>query len=496
MTQAKATLYLLIVITLIGGFLRLFRLSQTLQFLGDQGRDVLIVRKVLLERDLVFIGPVTSVGNMYLGPLYYYFMLPFLALSYPSPMGPVYAVALLGTLTIPLLYKLGKELVGKEPAFFASILLAFGWIFIYQSRFSWNPNPAPIVSLIMMWAAYKAWVKDVRYWVLVGLCFSVLIQLHYLTLLTLPTAGIIWLFNLYEIMKQKRHDLKPFFISTVLAIFIFLVSLTPLVLYDLKHNFTNVKAFYEIIFGKEDQVRTAKDSFKIFMEIFGRSHQILFEISTNNLRWLNNIMILVVSVVLLLLFKEKNSPYLKGRIIVFTWLIVGILGTALYKSSVFEHYIAYLFPVTCLILGMVLSKLKESPWTSWASAVFFIWFFVTNFSKYDYKSVGWPIQEMEKYTKEVSKLIEPGEPYTLVGINSYNDIYAMNVRYLLTVQGKKPLETEDANSAKKLVIINESNEPVRKVLDSPIYEVVIFPEKSNVETHYPEYGPQVLILRR
>src|SRR3989344_6479563 len=109
-------------LTLIGGFLRLYNLSGTLQFLGDQGRDALILHRLLIKHDPVFIGPVTSVGNMYLGPAYYYLMLPFYALSYPSPMGAVYAIALLGTLTIPLIYLLGREMVGHRAAILASFI--------------------------------------------------------------------------------------------------------------------------------------------------------------------------------------------------------------------------------------------------------------------------------------------------------------------------------------------------------------------------------------
>src|SRR5690606_24275698 len=94
-SRLSAAQHLMIAIVVVGAGLRLYNLPHTAQFLGDQGRDALIVSRIFKEGDLVFIGPVTSVGNMYLGPLYYYFMLPFLWLSYPSPLGPAYGVAIL-----------------------------------------------------------------------------------------------------------------------------------------------------------------------------------------------------------------------------------------------------------------------------------------------------------------------------------------------------------------------------------------------------------------
>src|SRR6185295_6950880 len=88
------TQLLLAVIVILAAFLRLWNLPATLEFLGDQGRDAMFVSGIFREGNFVFIGPTTSVGDMYLGPFYYYFMLPFLGLSYPSPIGPAYAVAI------------------------------------------------------------------------------------------------------------------------------------------------------------------------------------------------------------------------------------------------------------------------------------------------------------------------------------------------------------------------------------------------------------------
>jgi 4-amino-4-deoxy-L-arabinose transferase-like glycosyltransferase len=488
--------WIIIALTCIGAFLRFYRLPETLQFLGDQGRDALIVRRLLVEHDPVFIGPVTSVGNMYLGPAYYYFMLPFYALTYPSPMGPVYAVALLGTLTIPLMYQVGKELIGKRAALISTIVFTFGWVFILNTRFSWNPNPAPFVSLVMIWATYRAWKKNSWYWVIVSVCFSILIQLHYMTLLTLPTAGIFWLWSLVEILRKEKKRLKPFLLSTFLSIVIFLLSLTPLVLFDFKHDFLNARALNDIFFGKEDQVRSQTEFFRTLQETFGRSHQILFEITTSKLRWLNSSMIIVVFAVLAFTLKQKESVFKSGQIIVIIWLAMGVVGTSLYKSTVFDHYIAYLFPVTCLILGIVLSTFWQWKLGKAIVVMFFGWFFITNFLRYDYRSVGWRMSDMQNYAEQISQFVSPGEKYSLVGVNSYNDIYAMNYRYFLTTMGKQPLETEDANSAEKLLIVNETEDSLQQILDLPIYEIVIFPDKDQRQViTFPE-GPDLIILRR
>ena len=69
MTSKKIALVILIAILLLAAFLRLYRISDYLNFLGDEGRDVMVVRNIL-HGDLTFLGPRSSAGDFYLGPIY------------------------------------------------------------------------------------------------------------------------------------------------------------------------------------------------------------------------------------------------------------------------------------------------------------------------------------------------------------------------------------------------------------------------------------------
>ncbi len=228
--------YLAIIILLLGAFLRLYRLPQTMQFLGDQGRDVFTVRRMLIEHHPVLIGPVTSVGNMYLGPFYYYFMLFPYMLTYPDPTGPTYAVALVGILTVWLVYKFGREMVGGKAALFASFTFAISPLVLTFSRFSWNPNIVPLFSLLLLWSLYNALKGKDKAWIWVGLWFAVLMQLHYITLLLGGLAGLIWIYVF--IGKLRAGGVKrSFVVSTLVAIAVFLISLIPLVAFDFRHDF-------------------------------------------------------------------------------------------------------------------------------------------------------------------------------------------------------------------------------------------------------------------
>src|SRR3972149_11757908 len=90
---------ILALILLVGAYFRLYRIDEYMTFLGDEGRDALVVRRLLVNADPILVGPGTSIGNMYLGPIYYYLMAPALFLANFSPVGPSIMVALFGIAT-------------------------------------------------------------------------------------------------------------------------------------------------------------------------------------------------------------------------------------------------------------------------------------------------------------------------------------------------------------------------------------------------------------
>ena len=162
----KFEVFLVAFIVLVALFLRLYKISDFLTFLGDEGRDVRVVRDLITKGDLIFIGPQTSVGNMYLGPLYYYLIAPALFLSRLDPVGPAVANALIGTLTVFLTWLVTRQWFGRVAGVLSSLFFAISPVGIIYSRSSWNPNPAPLFALICAWGIYQVWVKQKNKWII------------------------------------------------------------------------------------------------------------------------------------------------------------------------------------------------------------------------------------------------------------------------------------------------------------------------------------------
>src|SRR4030043_278441 len=184
----KKEFIFLVLILVIGAFFRLFKISEYMTFLGDEGRDVIIVRRLLVNFDPILVGPGTSIGDMYLGPLYYYLMAPALFLAGFSPVGPAVMVALFGVATIFLVWYTARIWFGKTASIVSSLLYAFSPVVIIYSRSSWNPNIMPFFAILTIFSVWKIW-KDRKFkWLLVlGVSYAVTLQSHYLALLLAPT---------------------------------------------------------------------------------------------------------------------------------------------------------------------------------------------------------------------------------------------------------------------------------------------------------------------
>lgn len=492
--------YFALLITLLAGFLRFFRIPETVMFLGDQGRDALIVANIFKELDPILIGPVTSVGNMYLGPLYYYFMLPFLWLSYPSPLGPVYAVAFFSTLTVFITYVIGKKMFSPITGLLAAFFLAFCASAIELSRFSWNPNLAPLFSILMIFFNWKALNKP-KYWMLVAFLFSGIIQLHYLTLLTGGSAGLLWLLSVFR--AKKNHQLKNLLKYSLISGLIILFSFIPLVIFDLRHGGINYQAIQNM-FAKEQiftdkQSQTVADKAITFLkDSRSRTSSIIVRL---NLGSDTNLELAIIGIVIFSFFyltvieKNKSQKIKDSQLTIFSYLIVGIIGTAVYQHSLFTHYIAYLIPVSCILyalsLRLAIKKLKL--YSLPIIMLTMIGFIYVNYSR-------WPLKPNNLYlnTKIISDQIfsqlQPTDRYEIVLLSETRDLYGQSYRYFLSTTDNPPVVRDKGEIPNTLIIIDEEKK-IDDVTQLPIYEIQVFPEKK-IDQYIENYNQADIYIIR
>jgi 4-amino-4-deoxy-L-arabinose transferase-like glycosyltransferase len=445
--------WLIVLLTLAAAFLRLYRIDSSLQFLGDQGRDALVMYRMLTQGDLPFIGPITSVGGFYLGPLYYYLMAPFLWLWRFNPVGPAIATATLGITTIPLLYLVGQKIFSHSVGLIAAALYTFAFIPISETRSAWNPNPMPLAALGIIYGFYLAnYNRKPKGLLLAAISLAAALQFHYMIVFLGP--WLLWQFILALKNKSNR-------VMLVWSGLIFVSMLLPLLLFEVKNNWLNTKGLIEFLtkhqYGQLNLFDVAKNT-------IGRSEQAIgmilgFGRDFNPLRtWITR-SFLVVLVVFIRRWKFLGA-----------YLLSSIVTLAFYQSNVYPHYLGFLFPVVFLLLGAMLVLLPSK----WSGVVALEIGLVIGVNLRQ----AWPLLNQNGNLASVAKTADfiaediKANQHTQVNlalIDGTRDYPAMNVRYFLTVKGVSLLNIDQYPQTQILYVVSPYNQT--DLLEQPMWEI-------------------------
>src|SRR3989344_9537221 len=101
-------LIFIICIFFIAFFLRAYLIPQNLFFGPEQGRDFLAIKNIVVGHHFPLIGAKTDIDGIFHGPIYYYLAtVPFL-MSNGSPLFVSFFFIILSSLSVFLIYLLGK----------------------------------------------------------------------------------------------------------------------------------------------------------------------------------------------------------------------------------------------------------------------------------------------------------------------------------------------------------------------------------------------------
>lgn len=462
LSKHRYEFYFAVVIALFSLFLRLWRIDAYLTFLGDEGRDVRIVRD-LLAGNLVFIGPMTSVGNMYLGPLYYYLIAPALWLSRLDPVGPAVMIALLSGLTTFLIWLIGRSWFGRGTALLASFFFAISPVAIIYGRSSWNPNPMPLFALLTIYFLDKARTNSKFLPVSVGF-FAATLQFHYLGFLLLPVIG---LYSLYLIRASFLTGKQmAFFKMIALSLVVFAVSLAPLILFDLKHDGLNSKSFIQFFTDRQTTINLNPGRSDRFLPVVT---QIVTDMYLSRQTFYAPFIAIISAVFFFVVsFQKRGKPAYQ---LLALWLGFGVLGLSVYKQHVYAHYYGFMYPALYYLLAILIRNLWQLP-------KFLKVFSLLVLIAFTYLAVAFsPLKQSPNYqlarTKLAAKQIidnSKGQPFNfgLIAKQNYDESY----RYFLE-NAKAPLVRSEDRLTDQLFVVCEDGQTCQPLGNSG-YQIAKF----------------------
>ena len=461
----------LLIILCLAAFLRLYRIQDYMTFLGDEGRDVLVTYNIL-HGHLTLLGPTSSVGGFFLGPIYYYFMAPFLLLFNYNPVGPAVMVALFGIATVWLIYKFCGDLFNQKIGIIAATLCAVSPLVISYSRSSWNPNPLPFFTLLALYVLYKALEKNSRKLLfLVGILLGIAMQLHYLTLFlgVIVFAYVI----LNQVIDNKKQWVKTFLISAKQNVIIFagfIIGWSPLLAFEIRHNFLDFRNISNFILHSGNtgvNTNFFYTIYDVFFRLFGRlvfyfpaKEQLkLYSSSLLGFWILCTIVVALISVFLLLrnFYKSFNSNKKDSKkfLLILLWLSLGILLFGFYKKPIYDYYFAFMFPLPFILVAEFIFQIYEFKKIGKPLAALGLFIIILlNLQGIPFRyPANRQLNQMETIAKFVSDKTG-GKPFNFALITGGNSDYAY--RYFFTIWGHPPITIQNAqNDPQRTTVTNQ-----------------------------------------
>ena len=224
---------LLVLILLIALFFRGYRFIERFEFAHDGDLYSWIVKDITLNHHLRLIGQLTTAKGIFIGPLFYYTLIPFFLITHMDPIGAVIPITILGIITVLSYYYIFKKLfnptIGLITAFLDSVLLSV----VQLDRRAVPSTPA---NLWMVWYFYVV-INLSRgnfsvLWIL-AILISLIWHIHIAlapALLAIPAAILV---------SKKIPSIKQF---SIFLVVLFITSL-PLITFEIKHNFSQTVSF-------------------------------------------------------------------------------------------------------------------------------------------------------------------------------------------------------------------------------------------------------------
>jgi 4-amino-4-deoxy-L-arabinose transferase-like glycosyltransferase len=452
-------------------FLRLYGLEEYITFLGDQGRDAIVIKRMVTGEDFPGIGPRSSIGQVFLGPFYYYLMAPFLALSGLNPVGLAFGVAFLSLVGLILAFVVIRHRYGLSAALAFTAMVTFSYAHVWLSRFSWNPNLLPVFSFFALFMFSRILRSDRLYeGILFGLVLGACLQFHYLMLLLMPAFAVVLAISLI----RDRMRIRPVLKQLGAAVIGFGAIFAPLILFDIKNGFLNVKGIIGIFTEKQFESGDPYPARFLTTTTSFLENVVQLELPD----WSGIILFLAVgAAVAYLIGRRKKTDellLLNGLAIISFLTVFAFVDTGRYL-----HYYTPVYYSLYLLVAAFLVRIPGRTLAIGASITVLALSVVPNAIKLTYltREGNFQTRIAEKIADDIIGT-EPVKPFHLLSIPMWNTNDA--IRYYLEIKDYRPLAMESLERAETLYML--CYEKDCNPIDDPQYHSVAFGPKKVAET--------------
>lgn len=371
-------------IFLLGFFLRAQEtISGNYLFLLDQGRDMLAVKDIVFGHHLTLIGPYTSLGGVFQGPIWYYLLAIPTFLTNGDPWDTVLLMLILSMGVLVSVFFFTKKYFGIITALLATYLFAISPEAQAAATFSWNPHPMHLLITLFIFFLYQAVYINKKFhlflWPTLALSF------HFET-----AMGVFLLVStlLYLFIFQRSAIKNKFFPRGLLISFLFFL---PQFLFDIRHDFLMTRSVFKVFSGSSNQgLYTGGEDRGYYYIVFDhlQSFYTNFASSFINNSFLHGLPILiilfmVISILLIAKFKLWNKSEKRIVVLIIAIVFFNIVLSFIYPFPIRSWFLTGFQSFYIILFAVLLGICRKFLLGKILVGIFIILTLIFSFSRLD-----------------------------------------------------------------------------------------------------------------
>ncbi|MFA7301142.1 MAG: glycosyltransferase family 39 protein [Candidatus Shapirobacteria bacterium] len=350
-----------LLILVLGLLFRLYNYSSGFYFAHDQDLYSWIAKDIVVNGHNRLIGQLTSVDGVFIGSFYYYLMAVFYKFGGMNPLSAVIPITIIGLFNIWSFYFVVKKHFGTKAGLWAAFIYSVSFGAAMFDRWSVPTQPTVTWSIWFLYIILETLKGNLKVLPIYGFLCGFVWQLHIALLPILPLPILAYVLSKNNFLNVfNKKNIKVTFVSVL----IFGLTLSPFLLFEFKHNFSQIKAMVVGI-NVDKGGPTGVQKLAKVLDASGREFQkrLLFDYDQNGTvqYW---VILLIVSAYLVF---NKIVKY-KYWVVFGLWFGLILLAQYTSKRVVSEYYFTNLLPIYILILSIALGKIKYK----WISVVMVI----------------------------------------------------------------------------------------------------------------------------
>jgi len=368
----------------------------------------------------IWIGVSASNIGFYLGPGVTYLNAFLFKISNGDLISLAIFSPMLGIATGLSIYYVVKKIFSPKAAIFSSLTYAISPLMNFYDRRFWNPSFVPFLTIWLLFSLYKS--KDNTRWLILSSAIMAASLHVHLSLL------VFWPIIIYLCLKYlKKINWKTW----VLSILSYLVIISPLIVYDLVHNFDNILTPIRMLQTQGSvqitgQLSAHLISFWDSLSRFWYLHpftsiqsEMGFIVQGTPTKSFTVLSLFSLAILIFIFFKTKSN--IKYHLLLST-LLISLLSFIIFPGNILEYYLLSFFTLFSISAGIFFESINKK--ISWLLIVIFAVFtsitiFTCTQSKYGFLSrkerIQYISQEFQNKPYSVILGAKEGIPYSAYG---------------------------------------------------------------------------------